>query len=200
MTRTFIAIALPDHVKEALGRQIAALEEALPRGVRWAAADGLHLTLAFLGELDDDRLAEAEQAALVAAREGASFTLRLTHLGSFGPARSPRVIWAGVSGSPDDLSALGNLQGRLASELELRDFPPEERPFAPHLTLARVKESLPPEAARELPALLAATASERADFTVREICVMKSERLRTGALYSCLRACALEAQNEAPDA
>lgn len=207
MTRTFIAIALPDHVKEALERQIAALEEALrrrftvqekklPRSVRWAAVEGLHLTLAFLGELDDDRLADAEQAAVVAAREGAPFALRLTHLGSFGPAHSPRVIWAGVSGNPDALSALGNLQVRLTSELEMRGFPPEERPFAPHLTLARVNEPLPPETARELPALLAAAASERADFTVREICVMKSERLRTGARYTCLRACALEAETE----
>lgn len=200
MTRTFIAIALPNHVKAALGRQIAFLQKKLPRGVRWVALEGLHLTLAFLGELDDDRLAEAEQAAVVAAREGAPFTLRLTHLGSFGPARSPRVIWAGITGSPNDLSALGNLQVRLTSELELRGFPPEERPFAPHLTLARVKEPLQLEEARKLPALLASAPDEHASFDVRELCVMKSELLGTGARYTCLRACPLEAQIEGSSA
>ena len=193
MTRTFIAIALPDGVKDALARQIAYLRKRLPASVRWVPAESLHLTLAFLGELDDARLAEAEQATEVAAREASPFALHLTRPGSFGPARSPRVLWAGVSGAGADLAALGNAQARLAAGLELRDFPPEERPFSPHLTLARIKEPLPDEVGRGLPTLLAAVPAQHAAWKVRELCVMKSERLPAGARYTCLRTCVLRA-------
>lgn len=196
MTRTFIAVRLPDDIRARLALQIDSLKPHLPASVRWVAPQSLHLTLAFLGELGDAQLAAAEQATAVAAREGAPFTLTLTHLGSFGPARSPRVIWAGVSG---DISALGNLQGRLAAELELRGFPREDRPFAPHLTLARIKEPLPPNDSRDLPDLLRSTpAGEDVSWQVHELCVMKSELERSGVRYTCLHAYPLEGSQEPP--
>jgi 2'-5' RNA ligase len=191
MTRTFIAICLPDAVRAALASRMAALTPRLPPGVRWVAPESLHLTLAFLGELDGARLAQAEAATAVAAREGVPFALRLTHLGTFGPPRAPKVIWAGVTG---DSERLRDLQDRLASELALRGFPREDRPFSPHLTLARIKAPLPPEVARTLPELLRSAPEEAADdatWRVREICVMRSERLRSGAVYTCLKTCAL---------
>lgn len=189
MTRTFIAVRLPDEIRAQLALQIETLKPRLPAAVRWIAPESLHLTLAFLGELDAARLAEAEGATAVAAREGGPFTLRLTNLGIFGPARSPRVIWAGVSG---DIAALGNLQDRLATELELRGFPHEDRPFSPHLTLARIKEPLPLDAARTLPDLLRSAPAEHGTWQVHELCVMKSELARSGARYTCLHAYPLE--------
>ncbi len=193
MTRTFIAVRLPDAIRSQLALQIDALKPRLPAAVRWVALESLHLTLAFLGELDDARLEAAEQATAVAAREGPPFTLALTHLGTFGSARAPRVIWAGVSG---DIAALGNLQGRLATELELRGFPHEDRPFSPHLTLARIKELLPPDTARALPDLLRSAPAEHGSWRVHELCVMKSDPstgpTRTAARYTCLHAYPLE--------
>lgn len=193
MTRTFIAVRLPDAIRAQLALQIEALKPRLPASVRWVAPESLHLTLAFLGELDDARLAAAEEAAAVAAREGAPFTLALTHLGAFGPARSPRVIWAGVSG---DVSALANLQDRLATELELRGFPREDRPFSPHLTLARIKEPLPPDTGRAVPALLRSAPAEHGSWQVHELCAMKSELARSGARYTCLHAYPLEGSQQ----
>lgn len=199
MTRTFIAVRLPDAIRAQLALQIDTLKPHLPAVVRWVAPESLHLTLAFLGELDDARLAAAEQATAVAAREGAPFTLALTHLGTFGPTRAPRVIWAGVSG---DIAVLGNLQGRLATELELRSFPREGRPFSPHLTLARIKEPLRPDVALAIPDLLRAAPAEHGSWEVRELCVMKSDLstgpTRTAARYTCLHAYPLEGSPEPP--
>lgn len=195
MTRTFIAVRLPDAIRAQLALQIDNLKPRLPAAVRWVAPESLHLTLAFLSALDDARLASAEQATAVAAREGAPFALALTNLGTFGSARVPRVIWAGVSG---DISALGNLQGRLASELEMRGFPREDRPFSPHLTLARIKEPLPPDVALALPDLLRSAPATHSSWQVHELCVMKSELARSGARYTCLHAYPLEGALEPP--
>ncbi len=195
MTRTFIAVRLPDAIRAQLALQIDTLKPRLPAAVRWVAPESLHLTLAFLGELDDARLASAEQATAVAARDGAPFPLALTNLGTFGSVRAPRVIWAGVSG---DISALGNLQGRLASELEMRGFPREDRPFSPHLTLARIKEPLPPDVALALSDLLRSAPATHGSWQVHELCVMKSELARSGARYTCLHAYPLEGALELP--
>jgi 2'-5' RNA ligase len=181
MTRTFLAIELPDEVRAALAREIAHLARALP-DVRWSDPAGMHLTLAFLGELDDARLADATAAAEEAAATATPFALQLVGLGSFGPPRSPRVLWAGVGG---DLTRLLTLQERLASALDARGFPREQRPFAPHLTLARLKMPLPPAELAALPCLLSAPVVPVA-WTVDAIAVMKSELLRSGARYTAL--------------
>lgn len=189
LTRTFIAIELNDDARSALQRRIARLGRSLPT-IRWADPASLHLTLAFLGELDDAQLADATSAACDAASAHASspFTLSLGELGTFGPRRAPRVIWTSVTG---DTSALLALQQRLVDALSARSFPREERPFSPHLTLARLKQPLPPDSLSQLDALQRAPIprAERVTFRVDHIAVMKSELLRSGALYTRLATC-----------
>jgi RNA 2',3'-cyclic 3'-phosphodiesterase len=183
MTRTFLAVALSDAAREALRREISSLAKALP-SVRWVNVASLHLTLAFLGDLDDKRLAAAHEATQAAAQQGAPFALALDRLGTFGPPHAPRVIWAGVGG---EVTSLRHIQGALASELDARGFPPQEhRDYSPHLTLARVKDRLP---APELTALqqrgnmpLAHTAT----WTITTLDVMKSELVRPAARYTTL--------------
>src|SRR5262249_52752857 len=127
MTRTFIAIELGDNVRAALEREILRLARVLPE-VRWTTASGLHLTLAFLGELDEAQLAMATEATQEVAAYARRFELQLEGLGSFGPTWAPRVIWAGLAGDTRSLLAV---QGKLARALEARGFPREERRFAP---------------------------------------------------------------------
>lgn len=181
MTRTFLALELPEVVKRALRRKIDHLGRVMP-GVRWADPDGLHLTLAFLGELDDERLAAATQSASEVAAAHAPFTLRLAGLGTFGSARSPRVIWVGVEG---EKASLLKVQSALADDLEARGFPREERAFSPHLTLARLKKPLSDDA---LTALARAQREPAANVTwhADAISVMKSELLRPAARYTAL--------------
>lgn len=187
LTRTFIAIELNNDVRGALQRRIARLQRSLP-DVRLADPASLHLTLVFLGELEDDQLTAVIDTALDAARGSREFTLSLGELGTFGSRRSPRVIWTGVTGN---IAHLLTLQQRLAAGLESLGFPREERPFSPHLTLARLKQPLAPEVVSGLEALQAAPIprGEHATFAVDQIAVMKSELARSGARYTRLQAC-----------
>ena len=181
MTRTFLALELPDAIKAALRRRIERLAHALPE-VRFVDVAGLHLTLAFLGELDNAHLAAATEAAEEAASAHAPITLRLARLGTFGSARSPRVIWVGLAG---EVAQLGALQSTLADALAARGFPREARPFAPHLTLARIKKSLSDDLLAALARLQGEPAPDAA-WQADALSVMKSELLRPAALYTAL--------------
>lgn len=196
MTRTFVAVELDATVREALEREVARLRRAA-RGVRWADPAGLHLTLAFLGELDGERLAAAHAAAEAAARRGQPLHIAVGRLGYFGPQWAPRVVWAGVEGETAKLLAL---QKALAEELERRGFPREERPFAPHLTLARLKERLAPESLGALLREMEAPRRHReggsgGGMRVERLSVMKSELARPAAIYTCLAEYALGTGN-----
>jgi 2'-5' RNA ligase len=185
MTRTFIAVELNDAVTLALERQIAVLAIALP-GVRWVDPAALHLTLAFLGELDEGQVVAATEAAEASAPQAQPFRLEVAGLGAFGSPKAPRVIWAGLGG---DLAALRGLHADLARELQARGFPPEERAFSPHLTLARIKQPLRPDAVSRLSMLMAEPVDNGASMRVDALNVMKSELRRDGALYTLLRRC-----------
>jgi 2'-5' RNA ligase len=182
MTRTFLAVALSDEARDALRREIAALSAALP-SVRWVNVASLHLTLAFLGDLDDERLMAAHEATQTAASQGAPFHLTLDRLGTFGPAHAPRVIWANVGG---EVASLRRIQSSVANELEQRGFPPQEHPFSPHLTLARLKDRLPAPERTVLQQRVNARLARTATWTVATLDVMKSELMRPAARYTAL--------------
>jgi 2'-5' RNA ligase len=131
MLRLFVALPLPDSVKRSL--------EPLARGlgdVRWLTPDQQHLTLRFIGEVDNGRLDEvAEALALV---QGWPFEVRLEGLGHFPPRGEPRVLWVGIEKNPD----LKSLKRRIDRALADVGLPPEARKFAPHVTLARIRGPL----------------------------------------------------------
>lgn len=179
MTRTFLALELPDAVSGVLRRRIERLSRAIPE-VRWVDPASLHLTLAFLGDLDDAHLEAATQSAMVVASAHAPFTLRLATLGTFGSARSPRVIWVGLAGEQAQLLAL---QAALTDDLAARGFPRDVRPFAPHLTLARIKAPLSDDALTALAQTLAESANA-VSWQADAISVMKSELVRPAARYT----------------
>ena len=181
MTRTFLALELPAPVNNALRRRIERLATTIPE-VRWVDPESLHLTLVFLGELDDAQLESATQAASHIAGSDAPFELRLAGLGTFGSAGSPRVVWVGLAGERTRLLAL---QDALVDDLAARGFPREERPFAPHLTLARIKKPLPDSALAALSRTLAEPAIN-ASWQADAISVMKSEPARPAARYTTL--------------
>ncbi|HZU69344.1 MAG TPA: RNA 2',3'-cyclic phosphodiesterase [Ktedonobacteraceae bacterium] len=194
MTRTFIALELDESLRHFLGQVIDRLARQLP-AVRWVDPAGIHLTLAFLGELSDEQLAAAEQAAAVAARQSIPFELRLKDLGTFGLPRHPRVIWMGIEESSGNLVRLHSTLNR---ELLQRGFEVDTRPFSPHLTLARVKQPLNPTELQTLQRLLAGkeSASSSSRQYIQHLSVMKSELSRSGAKYTCLQASVLGNQSD----
>lgn len=140
--RLFTAI----EVGEAVQARAAALVEELrrraaaaaPRArVTWAAADRMHLTVRFIGEVGEDH-GERIRAALRDPIPVHPFRAAWDGLGAFPGKSSPRVLWVGVAAGLDDLSAVESAVGRRLSSV---DIPPEQRPYRPHLTLARVRDA-----------------------------------------------------------
>src|SRR5437667_1924422 len=199
MTRTFIALDLNKELQRFLGVIISQASQELP-DLRWLEPTGIHLTLAFLGELSDDELAEAVDATEEAAQKAIPFEYRLKGLGIFGSTHQPRVIWMGVEDLPSGKiqgSPLQQLHRVLTRKLELRGFETEKRPFSPHLTLVRIKQQLTLDAQQRLQRVLHSrlAGSSSAVYQFNNLCVMKSELSRAGAKYTCLRECSFSKSN-----
>lgn len=131
--RLFIALPLPEQLKAKMETELEQLRKELSFQ-KWVHPQDLHLTLVFLG----DTAPEAVEGILARLREAVGkhrpFPLGLKEAGVFGQPHSPRVLWAGVIGA---LEALKSLQADVSSKLQTVGYVPEERPYSPHLTLAR---------------------------------------------------------------
>ncbi|HEX6350856.1 MAG TPA: RNA 2',3'-cyclic phosphodiesterase [Candidatus Dormibacteraeota bacterium] len=150
MTRAFVAVAPPEAVAAELGGYLERCRNVAPT-FRWVAPAGVHLTLRFLGSVEEPVLASVT-AGLRRIRRP-SFELRLGGLGTFG-GRRPSVIWLGLA---EGAAAAKELAREVESACLAAGLAPETRPFRPHLTLARARDrfgspvpELPP--APELPA------------------------------------------------
>ena len=102
----------------------------------WVTPDRMHLTVRFIGAADDEKLA-ALRRVLEAPFETTGFTLSVHGTGTFPPKGPPRVVWAGLQDGRDRLRAL---EREMTARLSTIGIPPEDRPYNPHLTLARVRE------------------------------------------------------------
>ena len=175
--RTFIAIEIPSEVKSAL----AALQTELRRAgadVSWTKPENIHLTLNFLGEVDERRIGEVENVCVASAAEFQSFTLSLNDTGVFPNARQPRVLWVGLAG---EIGKTSEMRKRIDDGLALIGFEREEKDFRPHLTIGRVKSN---RNIRELLTLAGARQVPASPFVVAEIVLMKSELHPAGARYT----------------
>lgn len=117
----------------------------------WIPEDNLHLSLVFLGDVSENRLDDVILCLQSAASGTAEFAVTVTGPGWFGSPRSPRVLWAGIR----EEKGLAGLQARLNGELRALGFPTEDRPYVPHITLARIKPRHRHQAYLDYPALIA---------------------------------------------
>lgn len=173
--RAFIAIDLPDSLHAALAESQQAFRKTAG-DASWTRPEGIHLTLKFLGEITD---AQTRQVVEALGQLGPStpFPVEVKGFGFFPTAERPRVFWAGVVAPP----ALAELAGRIEGLLEKAGFAREDRPFSPHLTLARFK--IP----RPQPALVAAamtrSAASLGKFEASEFFLFESKLSSQGAQY-----------------
>jgi 2'-5' RNA ligase len=177
--RTFIAIEIPAEIKTALTRLQTELRRA-GADVSWTRPENIHLTLKFLGEIEERLVNEIQKTCIETAAEFQPFTLDLNNTGVFPNVRQPRVLWAGLSG---EIEKALEIQRRLDERLMAIGFDGEEKPFRPHLTIGRVKSN---RKTRELLALADSYQLPRLSFDVKEIVVMKSELVPAGARYAIL--------------
>ena len=193
--RAFAALELPPELQQQLARLQDDLKAAVPpRSVRWVRVEGIHLTLKFYGDVDSDRLAAVRAGLERAAAGSAPMELSVQGTGVFPNAARPSVVWAGVTG---ELERLRRLQAAVEAEAIALGFKPEDRPYAPHLTLGRVNPG-GPGAARELMAALASAREKRlGTFRPTQLSLMNSELRAGGSVYKQLSATPLAARPSA---
>jgi 2'-5' RNA ligase len=182
--RSFIAIELPEEVKTGLNRLQTELKLPRHNFVKWVAPEGIHVTLKFLGNISQEKVAEVTKVMEQASQGSIPFQLEISEVGAFPNLRQPRVLWLGIRGEIDKLVAW---QQRIDSGLVPLGFAKETRPFTPHLTLARLREGVSPEDRRDFGELVMKTPVEvNFKVNVNSLNLMKSQLLPGGAVYSRL--------------
>jgi 2'-5' RNA ligase len=175
--RVFAAVNLPAALRQAIHAAAAPLRDAgLP--VKWVDADGVHLTLKFLGEVAADRLPELSGALDRASAGMRGFEVAIGGFGAFPSGAHARVIWLGCESAPP----LELLQHAVEREYAALGFPLEGRPFRPHLTLGRTRPRAK-AGMRDVDALLEAAAFE-ATWAVGAADLMESTLTPAGARYA----------------
>jgi 2'-5' RNA ligase len=181
--RLFIGVEIDERVRAAAARIADALARQLrPRiDARWIPESNLHITLVFIGEVDDARSAAILQTVDQAfAMPG--FDIHVGGLGAFPPSGPPRVLWIGVGAGAGSLI---DLYGELAERLATLGIPREPRPYSPHLTIARVKAVLGRDYAG-LRTMLRGVAAEAGTCRVQHVTVFRSRVSAKGAVYEPL--------------
>lgn len=177
--RVFVGIEISDKAKEKISGFIYDLRTEFPNlRVGWEKKEKLHLTLKFLGEIEEYELAELSAAVEETARRISSFSLRLEDTGVFPNAGKARILWIDLK---DEKKSLTELNKILEDECEKRGLTRESRNFKPHLTIARLRE---PENSGELVEKYLRKKFEPIEFEVSEIVIFQSVLQTTGSIYS----------------
>jgi 2'-5' RNA ligase len=179
--RTFIAVDPGTAVQD----RCVSLQETLSRTgapIKWVEHDNLHVTLLFLGEVDDRDVVSVCRAVTTVCVTHAPFVLSVEGVGCFPNPRRPRTIWAGLGAGTQELVSLHDaLESPL---LALGCYRREERQFAPHLTLGRVKGDGPVDQLG--PALTRQAGWRGGEAEIDEVLVLSSELRPEGPIYTVL--------------
>ena len=180
--RSFIAV---DPSPEVMAKIVEAIRKLEPqtRGFRWVHPEGIHLTLRFLGEVEEEVLETISQRLEQLAQSKEPISLTVSGIGFFPDPSRPRVVWVGLQGELDRLE-------RLQREIHeaVRDLPvhqENERGFAPHLTIARIPDFHRASGIARI--LEAAKSAEFGDFRVATLILYKSRLTPQGARYTKLK-------------
>lgn len=169
MIRLFVGIELPPELR----LRLSLLCVGVP-GARWVDPGNLHLTLRFIGEVDEGTACDIDET--LAQIRAPRFTLVLAGTGHFATGETPRALWAGVEKNP----ALFQLHDKIEMALMRLGLAPEPRRYAPHVTLARLKQAAVPR----LQDFLHDHALFRADpFRVERFSLIASYPTKSGSIY-----------------
>jgi 2'-5' RNA ligase len=178
--RTFIAVELSPPVRDRLVELREALAPAIEE-VKWVEPENIHLTLKFLGDVEEGDLYAVCKAAEAVAADRVPFEVVVAGVGAFPNERRPRVIWAGVTAGAAELTAI---RDELEAVFAEQGFAREGRSYTPHLTLGRVRRPAPNP--RLAPALQQQADWEGGRIMVREIVVVSSQLSPKGPRYAIM--------------
>ena len=168
MIRLFAALPVPAPARDEVAALLREVRE-LPWPVRWVSESGIHLTLKFYGDVNEERLDPIAESIGFATAGTGSLALGLGELGAFPNWEKARVLWAGIEAPP----ALELLQDRVERHAESLGFAVEGAAFRPHVTLGRVREG------ERLSAPAAAQLQQRAldaAFSAEEVVLFESRQ------------------------
>jgi 2'-5' RNA ligase len=177
--RLFIAIEIPENIRNGFASLLKEFRAIAPQ-VKWVRAENLHVTLKFLGETESAKLG-ALQNVLGGVRSPEPVNLEFRGLGFFPNEKRPRVFWAGMEASVN----LKTLAAGIDQAAHRLGFPLEERPFTPHLTLARF--SLPGTPPKLLQAMNEKCGQSFGSLRTQEFHLIESKLKPTGAEYTTLQ-------------
>lgn len=182
--RLFTDIDVPANARLRLERLLTALRPEAP--IKWSPLDNLHITTKFIGEWPEQKLDEIHDAlSQIAPRE--PFEISLRDLGWYPNERAPRVLWVGVHAGPELTALAQQIETRLAA----LGVVPEDRPFSPHLTLARIKNPAPLQGLRQKIERL--QPADLGQFRVAHFSLFRSDPGSNASVYRRLRDYRLEA-------
>jgi RNA 2',3'-cyclic 3'-phosphodiesterase len=176
--RLFTGITLSQQAKEAVSEAQEKLRSTV-RCSKWQSIKTLHVTLHFLGDCEEGQVPAIQDTLEATIKKFPPFSLSIGSLGIFGRPVSPRVLWLGLNG---DVSILQDIQNQSAEALRQLGVYHENKPYHPHLTLGReVKDDFNLAQAAQLVEEIPPAAWE-----VTQVCLFKSELLRTGAVHTVI--------------
>jgi RNA 2',3'-cyclic 3'-phosphodiesterase len=179
--RLFISIELPREVRHKINQHIDALRRELPDArASWTREENLHLTLKFFGDTAVERVEAVSAALKASADQIPPFEMELGGCGVFPSRGKPSVLWIGIN---DSSNKLQKLHASLETECARAGFPRDQRPFHPHLTIARIRH---PKHARDLAELHHSASCDSQMILVSDICLVRSELSSQGSRYTIL--------------
>ncbi len=176
--RVFIAIPLPERVREAVGDLIERMKMVV-RGVRWVPRENLHITLKFLGEVNDREILPVAGAIRREGGHVSSFSLSLMGRGAFPSIANPRILWVSVDEGMEMVRILHEQVDRALGEL---GYERDQRPFRGHVTVGRVKRRKGPLKDDLLPG----KCEQFGEFEVKSVHICKSTLTKNGVIYDII--------------
>ena len=184
MIRAFIAVEIDSQTVGQISAAVADLKPRIP-GIRWVPPTNFHLTLKFLGDIEESRIDPIVRALEPALHPFPRFTINAKDLGVFPDLKRPRVLWIGLEGKE-----LLELASKVEEALEPLGFVPEKRGFKPHLTVGRWRQ-FDRSSRKFVEELEKWQGHEFGESTVAEVIFFQSELKREGATYHPLKVVAL---------
>lgn len=180
--RLFIACELTKPARKYINQLLDLLRQESLNGFRLAKENNIHMTLKFLGSVPCERIPEITSGMEEAVKDTAAFTLQIQGMGAFPSLDNPRILWSNIHG---ELDTLVQLHKRLEDVLESQGFPREQRPYFPHLTLARRQRKLFDSDLQHLKSLVViAQALGQESLPISKLTLMQSTLSRQGAAYT----------------
>lgn len=200
LIRAFIAIDIPQGARQTLAETVRELADQVPGNVGWVAAQGIHLTLKFLGDIPSQDVGTIIAALRSPVHQISTFPLQLSGLGMFPNERRPRVLWAGVEGQQDSLVSL---QQCVEDVLVQMDYATERQTFSPHLTLGRVRDRISPGARRRIiQAMLSASPASKVvsePWMVEQVHLFRTTFTPKGSVHTSMGSVPLATDGPRPE-